>query len=75
VASDNITLRCRCGSTQFRLPNASAPKPADVVTCARCGAKAQYGDLQKQAAELVKQELQKKLQSALGGSKGLKLKF
>lgn len=74
MASDKITLRCRCGSEQFRLPNAT-PKPADIVTCARCGAKARYGDLQKQAVDLVKQELQRTLQNALRGSKTLKLRI
>jgi hypothetical protein len=74
MASDKITLRCRCGSDQFRLPNAS-PSPTDVIACAGCGAEARYGDLRQQAVDLATQEFQRSLQKALSGSTTIKLKF
>lgn len=75
MATDKITVRCgRCGSDQFRLPNAN-PNAADVVACVGCGAQARYGDLRAEAVQLAKQHVGQALRDAFRGVKGVTFKL
>lgn len=75
MANDKITFRCRrCGGDQFVLPSAT-PKPADVVSCSRCGASARYGDLQAEAVKLATQHVGRAFQDAFKDVKSIKLKL
>lgn len=75
MADDKITVRCwRCSSDKFQAPSAR-PSAADTVTCAGCGARARYGDLQAEAVRLAKAHVQQALRDAFRGVKGITLKL
>lgn len=54
----SVTLKCRCGGIKFEPDN---PKPTDMLTCVKCGAKERFRDVQDRAVGQVKAKIEKDL--------------
>lgn len=53
-----VTLKCLCGGREFEPDN---PKPTDMLTCVKCGAKERFRDVQNRAIGQVKAKIEKDL--------------
>jgi NAD-dependent SIR2 family protein deacetylase len=61
----DLAFHCtRCGSTRFEMPE--HPKDKDIVTCAGCGAKGEYGTIRKAMLDLAKKHMDDMASKALG---------
>jgi RNase P subunit RPR2 len=62
---DQITFTCKkCGSKLLEVP--SNPKPNDMVTCAGCGTRSRYAEVQAASIKAGKEAMAKALRDAFG---------
>ena len=54
----------KCGNEKFAIPK--NPKPNDVISCGKCGARRSYHRLQKQALATAKKTVEKELTKRIG---------
>jgi hypothetical protein len=62
MATDRVSFRCRCGSDKFNIP--STRRPADTISCAKCGAAGKYGDVMRSATAQTTSAIEKQLKDA-----------
>lgn len=59
MTKGTISVKCRCGSDKFNV--SSTRRPSDTISCARCGATGQYGDVMRDARTQAKAAVEKQL--------------